>query len=192
MPRVFLVSILTLMLVNVGPAAAQKKFIGITGGATLGDFGSITSTSRWGGTVGVTMGYRNFDWSIVRLEGIWAQRGAEGIRLDYIEVPVLVGTSAHLGSGGNFRGGFYTGVQVGFKTGCVEETTTPGVTSCAAANTGLWGIPFGVQLGQWTPDGAFVGVDVRYLFGLTNAFSTSFAYNRGWTFKLLLGKSIGD
>ncbi len=57
----------TLAAVAVTPAHAQKQFVGITGGATLGDFGSVSSNSRWGGTAGITLGYRNFNWSVVEL-----------------------------------------------------------------------------------------------------------------------------
>jgi len=114
----FSLAVATLAAISVAPAPAhaQKQFVGITGGATVGDFGSVSSSSRWGGTAGITLGYRNFNWSVVNIEGLWAQRGAEGLRLDYIEVPLML--------------------------------------------------------------------------GLSNAFEVTNAYNRGWMFKLIFGKSI--
>jgi Outer membrane protein beta-barrel domain len=192
MIRSFSLAVATIAVVAVTPAQAQKQFVGITGGATVGDFGSVSSNSRWGGTAGITLGYRNFNWSVVNIEGLWVQRGAEGLRLDYIEVPLLIGGVARVGSSGDFRSRFYGGIQVAFKINCSASTSGPSLApSCATANSTVWGLPFGVQLGRWKPNGSFVALDVRYMLGLSNAFSTSNAYNRGWMFKLVFGKSIG-
>lgn len=192
MIRRFSLAVATIAVVVVTPAHAQKQFVGITGGATVGDFGSVSSNSRWGGTAGITLGYRNFNWSVVNIEGLWVQRGAEGLRLDYIEVPLLVGGVARVGSSGNFRSRFYGGIQVAFKIGCSASTSGPILSpSCSNANSTVWGLPFGVQLGRWKPNGTFVALDVRYMLGLTNAFEVTNAYNRGWMFKLIFGKSIG-
>jgi hypothetical protein len=54
MIRSFSLAVATIAFVAVTPAHAQKQFVGITGGATVGDFGSVSSNSRWGGTAGVS------------------------------------------------------------------------------------------------------------------------------------------
>ncbi|UCG88839.1 MAG: hypothetical protein JSW71_10005 [Gemmatimonadota bacterium] len=169
------------------PAMAQRQFVGLTGGATLSDFGNISSSSRWGGTAGVTVGYRTFHWSAVSLEGTWVQRGDENIRLDYIDIPLLIGGVAQAG-GGDLRTRFYSGINVGFKISCNAKTDR---FICDNAKGTQWFIPFGLMVGRWTRQGTFVAVDVRYLLGLADAFNLSSVYNRGWQFKLVVGRSVG-
>lgn len=179
------VSLLAATVIVTIPAHGQARFGGVTAGATLSDFGSTSSNSRWGFTGGVTAGMRNFNWSVTSIEVTYTQRGAEGIRLDYIDVPLLFGGSARLGSGSG-RSRFYAGIMVGFKIGCSASTVA--TAACSDARGTTWGLPFGVQLGSYKTGGTFVALDVRYTLGLNDAFSNIRAYNRGWTFKAIVGR----
>ena len=179
------VSLLAATVIVAVPAHGQTKLVGVTTGATLSDFGSTSSNSRWGFTGGVTAGMRNFNWSVTSVEVTYTQRGAEGIRLDYIDVPLLFGGSARLG-GGSGRSRFYGGIMAGFKIGC--SASSGASVSCSDARGTMWGIPFGVQLGSYRGGGTFFALDVRYTLGINDAFNTIRAFNRGWTFKVIIGR----
>jgi hypothetical protein len=174
------------LLIASMPALAQRQFVGLIGGATLSDFGNTTSSSRWGGTFGVTAGFRTYSWSVITLEGAWTQRGDENVRLDYIDVPLLIGGVARAGN--DLRTRFYAGIDLAFKIGCSASTA---LANCDNANSTQWFLPFGVMIGKWSRSGTAVGIDVRYLLGLSDAFSTSVRYSRGWQFKLFVAKAVG-
>ncbi len=171
------------------PATAQwaRKFVGITGGATLSDFGAVNSSSRWGGTAGVSAGFRTSYYTVVNLEASWVQMGAGDTRLDYIDIPLTVG-GVGSASGGALRARGYAGISLGFKVGC---STTTAFVNCDDANSTQWTVPFGIMFGRWTQAGTFVGLDVRYALSLSDAFATSRAYNRSWQFRMLFGKAAG-
>jgi hypothetical protein len=97
------IAVALVLVVLATPAVAQRQFIGLTGGATLSDFGSTASGSRWGGTAGITAGFRTSNWSVINLEATWTQRGDENVRLDYIDVPLLIGGVARAGSDTRWR-----------------------------------------------------------------------------------------
>jgi hypothetical protein len=44
---------------------AQMPFVAVSGGATIGDLvgGGVSTDSRWGGTAGVSVGFRNWTTS---------------------------------------------------------------------------------------------------------------------------------
>ena len=178
---------LALLVTAVDSAQAQQRrtFFGVVGGATLTDFGSSSASTRWGGTVGIISGVRAANWSVVNIEVTWTQRGAQGTRLDYIDVPLLIGASGSAGQGGAMRGRLYTGIGVGFKIKCAAETSL----ACADAKGSHWFLPVGLQLGRWSPDGTFVGLDIRYDWGLSDAFNFTTAYNRGFQFRVLFGRA---
>jgi hypothetical protein len=180
-----IVFVLGLTLVSA-PSWAQRGFAGLVGGATLSDFGSTVSSSRWGGTAGVTVGFRTYTWSVVAIEGAWTQRGDENVRLDYIDVPLTIGGVASAGNDVRFR--IYGGIDLAFKISCKSEAA---VLNCDNANSTQWLLPFGIMFGRWTRQGTAVGVDVRYLVGLSDAFSISPIYNRGWQFRLFVARPVG-
>jgi hypothetical protein len=171
------------------PATAQwvRNFVGITGGATLSDFGGVNSSSRWGGTAGVSSGFRTSHYTVVNLEANWVQMGGGDTRLDYIDIPLTFG-GVGSASGGTLRARAYAGVSLGFKVGCSGTTV---FANCDNANSTQWTVPFGIMIGRWTQPGTFVALDLRYAVGLSDAFTTSNAYNRSWQFRLLFGKAVG-
>jgi hypothetical protein len=174
------------LVVLATPALAQRQFVGITGGATLSDFGNTTSGSRWGFTGGLTAGYRTFNWSVVNLEATYTQRGDENVRLDYIDIPLLIGGVARAGS--DFRTRFYAGIDVAFKVSCNASTA---VFNCDNAKGTQWFLPFGLMIGKWKQRSTYIGVDVRYMLGLSDAFDLRTVWSRGWQFKVNIGRSVG-
>jgi hypothetical protein len=165
--------------------AQQRTSFGITGGATVGDLygGGINTDSRWGATVGLTAGIRSFNYTVTQLEVSWIQKGGDGARLDYIEVPLLFGGVAQTASG---RGGrLYSGIGVSFPIGCsLDEAPN---FSCDGQNI-EWTWPIGLQMGQWLQGGRMVALDVRYSLSLTDAFENAFPQNRSWQFRLIIGR----
>ncbi len=172
-----------LSLAFAGSAAAQVKFAAISGGATYGDICCAVNTDhRWGGTAGVTVGYRGWNYVAFNLEANWIQKGGGDTRVDYIEIPFLVGGT--YGSGGGLRARVYTGLGVAFPIGCSSEAV---LLTCDQKKT-EWAWPFGIQVGKWTPSDTFFALDVRYSLGLSDTFETLLAHNRSWQFRLFVGK----
>ena len=172
-------------------ASAQgpgSRFAALLGGATLSDLdGALhTAASRWGYTAGVAVGVNTWR-TAVALEGNWIQKGAEDVRLDYIEVPLTFGAVVLMGREGTMRGRIYTGISAAFKVGCSSD-----IADCDRAEGTEWGWPFGIQVGTSRANGSFVGLDVRYSFPLSDAFEGTDVSNRTWQFRLMLGKSLGS
>ena len=164
---------------------APRQFVGVSGGATLSDLfgGAINTSSRWGGTAGVFAGYRTTRNSVVALEVNWIQKGGGDTRVDYVEVPLLLGGAAPAAHGAvRFRA--YTGIALGFRVGCSSTST---FLSCDAAKSPEWAWPFGFMIASTNRSGRMVGVDVRYSIGLSDVFETSSASNRTWQFKAFFG-----
>ncbi len=176
----------TLGLLWIGLAVAQPataQFVGITGGATLSDFGAVNSSSRWSGTGGMSFGFRTSYYTVVNLDVSWVRIGGGDIRLDYMDIPLTVGGVASA-SGGALRIRPYAGIGLGFKIDCSGTTA---FANCDNANSTQWTVPLGIMIGRWTRPGTFVALDVRYAISLSDAFATSRAYNRSWQFRLLFG-----
>ncbi len=188
MKKTVMIAFVGALMMGVTSAGhARQKFVGVVGGATVMDFGSVNADSRWGGVAGLTAGVRTASWSVLNLEVAWTRRGSDGVRLDYIDIPVMIGAVGRSGRQGEFRGRFYTGIGVGFKVACQGSVAL----SCDAAKGTHWYWPSGLLFGRWSPDGTFVGLDVRYDWGLSDAFDASRAFNRGFQFRMLLGKAGG-
>jgi len=164
--------------------AQQISFVGLTGGATLGDLygGGVNTDARWGGTVGVTAGVRNWNYSVAQVEVSWIQKGGEDTRLDYVEIPFLFGALAETASGNSARA--YTGIGVAFPVGCSADGNL-----CDTDRNTEWAWPIGLQLGRVVEGGRFVALDVRYSIGLSDAFKAANVTNRSWQFRLVVGRS---
>jgi hypothetical protein len=165
-----------------------STFGAIVGGASLSDLGGDyggTTTTRWGGTAGLLLGYNAWR-TAVTLEGDWVQKGGGDTRLDYIEFPLTVGAVAVAG-GGAMRARIYSGISFGFKISC--DSDIDGV--CDDASGTEWGWPFGLQLAKVNENNSFVGLDVKYTVALSDAFDFIEAYNRPWQFRLMFGKLLG-
>jgi hypothetical protein len=185
-------AVLLAALVLAPAARAQgpgSTFGAIVGGASLsdigGDFGG-TTTTRWGGTAGLLVGYNAWRTAIT-LEGDWVQKGGGDTRLDYIEFPLTVGAVAVAG-GGAMRARIYSGISFGFKVSCSSDIDDV----CDDASGTEWGWPFGLQLAKVNENNSFVGLDVKYTVALSDAFDFIDAYNRPWQFRLMFGKLLGS
>lgn len=159
---------------------------GIQGGATLTGFANeyASSDSRWGGTAGLFGGFRPSYGTLVNLEVNWVQKGAEDVRLDYIDVPLTIGGLAPLSSGGIGVGG-YIGVSIGFKINCSSDVTA----LCDSTKGSEWTLPFGLMIVKRSGD-KFFGIDARYALGLGDAFENVNAHNKAWLFRAMVGKSL--
>jgi hypothetical protein len=166
-----------------------STFGAVVGGASLSDLGGEfgnTSTTRWGGTAGLLLGYNTWRTAIT-LEGDWVQKGGGDTRLDYIEFPLTVGAVAVAG-GGAMRARIYSGISFGFKVSCSSDING----ACDDASGTEWGWPFGLQLAKVNENNSFVGLDVKYTVALSDAFDFIEAYNRPWQFRLMFGKLLGS
>ena len=165
-----------------------STFGAIVGGASLSDLGGEfggSTTTRWGGTAGLLLGYNAWR-TAVALEGDWVQKGGGDTRLDYIEFPLTVGAVAVTGSGA-MRARVYSGISFGFKVTCSSDIED----ICDDASGTEWGWPFGLQLAKVNENNSFVGLDIKYTVALSDAFDFIEAYNRPWQFRLMFGKLLG-
>ena len=162
-------------------------FLGIAGGATLSELSSSNGSTptRWGGMAGLLLGRRITQGVAALLEVNWMQQGGGDTRLEYVDVPLTVGTILRRGT---LRFRPYLGVGIGFKSGCASPT--PGL--CNEASEEQWTLPLGFTVGHLTaPHGWLLGADVRYAIPLSQALDNSAVYNRSWQFRLLLAKPTG-
>jgi hypothetical protein len=185
--RVLALAAIATALLTSATQAQQGWFGGLSGGATSGDLqGGVTNTaSRWGGMAGAFVGYRNW-YTIGVLEANWVQKGGDSTRIDYIEVPLLIGGGTQTQSGILFR--LYTGIGLGFSISC-NSTSTSELQDCDRKNSTEWTWPLGLLVGKTFGDGpTFGAADVRYSLGLSDTFENSQASNRSWQFRLLIGR----
>ncbi len=173
--------------------AQGSRIVGIQGGATLNRYVNEWAVldSRWGGTAGLFFGLAPRPNTMVNLEVNWVQKGAEvvdeaeGVRFDYVEVPLTFGGGVATSDGSVSARG-YVGVGIGFKVSC-----SSGVTAvCDNAKSTEWTLPLGLAILKGMGD-KFVGIDVRYSIGLGDAVEGIDANSRTWYFRLMIGKSMG-
>jgi hypothetical protein len=187
--RISIAAAVAVITLTTSTHAQQGMFAGIAGGATYGDLeGGVTNTdNRWGGMAGVFVGIRNW-YTIGVLEANWVQKGGDSTRIDYIEVPLLIGGGTTTDSGILFR--FYTGIGIGFAISC-NSTSTSTLQDCDRKRSTEWTWPIGLLLGRQFGNGPMFGAaDVRYSIGLSDVFEGSQARNRSWQFRLLLGRRL--
>ncbi len=181
------------ILVTAAPGHAQraKTLIGAVGGATTSDICCrINTSSRWGGTAGLFAAFRPNRQTVVSLEGLWTQKGGDPVRLDYVEFPLTFGASMPTGNG-DWRIRAYTGIGIGFKIGCSENSSTS-TFDCDNSNSTEWTWPFGIVFSHINPNGSMFGFDVRYSYGLSNTFDNlNTSRNRTWYFRLVYGLPMG-
>lgn len=180
-------------LVSAIPLQAQRArtLVGVSGGATLSDICcTINTGSRWGGAAGLFAAFRVSRGTVMAAEASWVQKGGQDIRLDYVEIPVTFGASIPTGNG-DWRVRAYTGLAFALKVGC-NSTSFIERFDCDSAKGSEWSWPFGILFSKVNRNGSFVGLDVRYNYSLSDAFSSlSSSHNRTWYFRALYGFPIG-
>lgn len=189
--RPLLLLLVTLLLLPA-PARAQvaTRFVGLTAGATLSDLsaGGASSGSRWGFTAGAVTGAVTFDYSFIQFEPAWTQTGGDDLRLDYLDIPVLIGALVPLGNRSTILR-MYGGVGVGFKLGCKAGSVT--AFACGSANGTVWTLPVGISLLREVGDSRFIGLDARYAAPLSNSIDLGSVKTRSWQFRGIFAIPIG-
>ncbi len=186
--RVPVLAAVAVITLTTTALAQEAKFVGISGGATLGDLnGGVTNTdNRWGGTAGVFFGYRRW-YTIGVLEANWVQKGGGDTRIDYIEVPFLVGGGTTTDAGILFR--LYTGLGIAFPIGC-NSTSTSELQNCDLKKSPEWAWPIGLLVGREIGGPRFAAIDARYSIGISDAFDNAISSNRSWQFRLYVGQRL--
>ena len=188
--RLFAPLAVALAVGALAPATAEAqsrgdKYYGVQAGASLSSFINdvYVTDSRWGFTGGLFAGRRPQRNVALTLEANWVQKGVTesdvedtGIRLDYIQVPFTV-------TGGSGGFGAYIGVGIGFKVGCSGGAEA----ACDNAKGTEWTLPFGLMYQAPLKNGKFIGFDVRYDLGLSDAFDNTDIRNRAWLFRIQFG-----
>jgi hypothetical protein len=179
---------LALTVATLAQAQSGVTLAGVQGGATV----SYSSTSGffsntiWGGTAGLMIG-RTFGQNVqANLEANWVQMGGNNTRVSYIDIPLLIGGGIVGGWGTIVRG--YGGVSVGFEVSC---STSGVVDACPDVKSTQWTIPVGLMFGKWMDNGVFVGIDTRWVWGLSDVFENSSTKNNSLQFRLVVGKQLG-
>jgi len=184
-------------LLAAAPASAQvrKATLGISAGATSSDIegGLIirNTSSRWGFIGGVHGFFRTSQNSSIALEANYVQKGgADAVRLDYIEVPLLIGAVIPT-MDDRLRFNLYTGIGFGIKVSCSADEANPLAEACDRVKGTEWTWPFGLAFVVRQQSGKYFGVDARYAISISDAFESSAARNRSWQFKALFGVPVG-
>jgi hypothetical protein len=175
--------------VVVGTADAQvaRRYAGISGGATYSNVTNyvVATDWRWGGTAGVFGGVTTFDYSFVEFAPSWTQLGGGDSRLDYIEIPLLIGGAVPIGNrDALFR--LYSGVGLNVKLSC------DAATDCDAVNSTMWTLPVGLSIAKAVGTGRFIGIDARYYFGLSDTFELGEVTQKSWRFGAFFGVPLGS
>jgi hypothetical protein len=179
-------TVVAVLLAGTSQLAAQTPFVAFSGGATLSEFDGVDIDSKWGMTAGGVVGFRPLGYVITNLEANWIQKGSGDTRLQYIELPLLIG----VGTKGDLRVGIYSGIGIGFAVSCSGPSVLAGVT-CDRKNSTEWSWPIGVQAGGNIDPATFFALDVRYSVGLSEVFEASDVTNRTWQFRVYVGRWIG-
>jgi hypothetical protein len=171
------------------PVAAQfaRHYIALSVGATHNDLTDYLDNLgwRWGGTAGVQAGLVTFDHAYLELAPAWTQMGGGRIRLDYVNVPLMLG--GLLAASRDVFVRPYGGIGLSVRFGCRADPTS----ACDLARRTVWSVPFGLSVVKVLTRGELAGLDVRYVLGVTNVFDVTDATQRSWQFRLLFGWLLG-
>jgi hypothetical protein len=176
------------LLCGSGSAHAQVayRYAGFTGGGTYSDLANwnVSNEHRWGGTAGLMIGSTTFDYSFVELSPAWTQMGGGDFRIDYIDIPLLVGGLMPVG-GRDMIFRLYGGIGFAFKLSCSEEVL------CETVQGDYWSLPLGLSFMKAAGTGKFFGLDARYTIGLSDTFEVGEMTNRSWQFRAFFGLPLG-
>jgi hypothetical protein len=169
----------------VGPSTAEAQRLGIVGGGTfsqLRGLDDVRTETRTGTMFGVSLAVPLGDRWTFQPEGLFINKGSKfplggggrrDIRLDYLEVPLLV--RREIGESGVLRPHLYAGPSVSVNVGC-DITLTGGGIPNSSSNCGRdnfdpetfdWGAVLGTGVDLHV-GGLGVTGGMRYGFGLAN------------------------
>ncbi len=180
------VAVLFAASLAVPQASAQNIKLGVKGGvniATIGgsDADSLGDTkSKVGLVAGAFAEFMVGDIIGIQPEVLYSQKGVKSddlgvdakIKLDYIEVPVLVKVNVPV-EGSKVRPSFFVGPAIAFKASCKLQGSSGGTSAsidCEDAGANIKSTDFGATAGggiAFDVGGAEVGVEVRYTLGFT-------------------------
>lgn len=201
---------LALVMAFAPRAEAQRSTVrlGLTGGASTssvgGDYFSVGDW-KWGGVAGVFGQYHVARQTYVGLDANWVQKGGkrvgfsagstQDLNLEYIEIPLTIG---YVNRFSDWESNLYIGIAIAFQISCkVVPTGTSASTDCddvsllASKKTTDWSIPFGFGFAR-NLGGSLLGIDIRYLLGLSDIFENSNIKNRSWQFTAKWAVPIGN
>jgi opacity protein-like surface antigen len=230
--RVFAVAIVALLgCTCTGPALAQvtweagfkggvsafsfkgstRFFESLTDGVNTFDFSGDISDVRTGFAGGAFASAGITDAFGVRLELLYAQKGAKGTldlavngspagtanityKVDYIEIPILAVGS--IPAGGETKVNFFGGPAVAFRTSAKVKAEVEGQSDEQDISEGLESSDFGFAAGAGLETAAssrvHVVMDARYTFGLSQVFkSGDDIKNGGFTFMAGIAFPLG-
>lgn len=190
-------SLLALALLVIAPASAQSQFH-VKGGLNTAFFSGDESDGtepRLGAIGGAGLRFNATPSLGVQVEALYSQEGAResdgsgSYTLDYLDIPILLRAGIPVSRFAD--AGLYAGAQIGIPLRS-EFKDEFGITSDEETNTDI-GLAIGGD--YWSGP---VGVDVRYVYGLTDTFSDEIAgvpVNpidiRNQTFTVTLGYRFG-
>ena len=192
-PRLVALGVLVAIAGAGRPLTAQETQIaGIHGGATVSALSNweagLISDGRWGGTAGGFFARAVNRAAQLNLEVNWVQMGGPDVKLDYVDIPITVGGGiVGWGSSANVRA--YVGASIGFKVSCSADDDL--LDPCASAKGTQWTLPLGLVVGKWLESGRFLGLDTRFLWGLSDVSDSIDAKVRSWQFRVVLGNLVG-
>jgi hypothetical protein len=179
-------------------AEAQEVRLGLTGGATTTSVGGSSVTLgnwKWGGMAGAFGQYFLARQTYIGLDANWVQKGGnqvafgggelQDLNLEYIELPLTIGYRQQFDG---WESNLYIGLAVSFQLSCKVKGSASSNSVDCADQSGLapkkttdWSIPFGFGFNR-DLGGSLLGLDIRYMLGLSDIFENSNIRNRGWQF----------
>jgi hypothetical protein len=200
---------LTLIFVFAPRADAQTSpmRLGLTGGASTSSVGGSSVTLgnwKWGGVAGVFGQYFLARETYIGLDANWVQKGgskvalsggeAQDLDLEYIELPLTIGYRQRFDG---WESNLYIGLALSFQISCkVKGSSSSNSVDCddqsglAPKKTTDWSIPFGLGFYR-NLGGSLLGIDIRYMLGLSDVFENSNIRNRSWQFTAKWAVPIG-
>jgi len=186
-------AVLVTIPVNAVAQSASDVVIGVKAGmnsSTLKIKGESDPDRLWGGVGGLFLGGQVNDNLGLQIEALYSQRGAEfddgfekgKVKLDYVDVPLLVKLSGKASSGARFH--VFTGPQASFRIGAeaVDDATDVSVDikdEIEDLDFG-WTAGIGVDMNRLT-------LDARYTQGLKNISTDKDDDVKNRTFTVMIG-----
>ncbi|HET7217831.1 MAG TPA: porin family protein [Vicinamibacterales bacterium] len=173
-----MVLLVVLMAGAANGAAAQELSYGVKGGVTFATLSfdpssEISYDLRTGIVAGGFVAFPLGSRLAIQPEGLFAQKGAKAedlgvsvtIKIDYVEVPVLVKYRIAGGSARSFH--LFGGPSVAFKVKSSSSAEFEGSTVEVGNDADIETVDYGVLFGAGMDAGRFT-IDGRFTFGLAN------------------------
>jgi len=118
----------------------------------------------------------------------------QDLKLEYIEIPLTIGYVQRFSG---WESSLYVGLALSFQISCKLQGVASGsaedcgdVQSFPEKKTTDWSIPFGFAFLR-DLGGSLLGIDVRYMLGLSDIFENTGIRNRSWQFTARWAVPVG-